>query len=286
MNRALIGLIGSNIQKSLSPALHETECAAHGIAGHYHLMDLAVLPGRTLQSLLAAARTVGFSGVNVTFPCKEAVLPLLSCLAPEARQIGAVNTVTIDAGGATCGHNTDRIGFRRAFEEELGREAALGKSVLLVGAGGAGRAVAFALFDLGVDLLLIHDQQMDSAHRLAKDLDVHFGRGRSRAVEDTASGLAQAAGAVNATPVGMHRLSGLPMPLDAIESRHWIADVIYTPLETKLVEGARSRGCKVMGGSGMCVHQAAESFRLFTRRQPDLDRMRRQFADAARLRGN
>ena len=285
MNRVLIGLIGSNVEKSLSPALHEDACSAQGIVGHYHLMDLAVLPGRTLESILTAVRTVGFSGVNVTFPCKEAVLPLLSALSPEARQIGAVNTVTIDAEGKTCGHNTDRTGFRRAFEEELGKDAALGKPVLLVGAGGAGRAVAFALFDLGVDLLLIHDQEIGRANRLAEELGEQFGRGRSRAVEDPTSGLAQAAGAVNATPVGMLGMLGLPMPLEAIESRHWIADVIYTPLETRLVEAARLKGCKVMGGSGMCVHQAAESFRLFTGREPDVERMRRKFSDAARLRG-
>ena len=108
MPRALVGLIGANIGKSLSPALHEDAFAAAGIRGHYHLMDLDEPPGRRLEDLLFAARMAGFAGVNVTYPCKEAVLPLLDELSPEARLIGAVNTVTIDRDGRTKGYNTDR----------------------------------------------------------------------------------------------------------------------------------------------------------------------------------
>src|SRR5215475_12544208 len=119
----LVGLIGANIQQSLSPALHIDAFAAIGIVGHYHLMDVDVLPGRTLDGLLAAARTAGFAGVNVTFPFKEAVIPLLDSLSDEAAQIGAVNTVVFAADGRTTGHNTDRSGFRNAFLEALGTAA-------------------------------------------------------------------------------------------------------------------------------------------------------------------
>src|SRR6266540_2064171 len=108
--RILVGLIGANIQKSLSPALFEDACTAVGIRGHYHLMDLERLAGRNLEDLLRAARAAGFCGVNVTYPCKEAVLPLLADVSAEARQVGAVNTVTISPDGKTKGHNTDRIG--------------------------------------------------------------------------------------------------------------------------------------------------------------------------------
>src|SRR5204863_868303 len=142
--------------------------------GHYHLMDLDVLASQSLDSLLDAVRATGFAGVNVTYPCKEAVLPLLDEVSAEARQIGAVNTVTIDHNGRTAGYNTDRIGFRRAFEDTIGREAIVGKTALLVGAGGAGRAVSFALFDLGIDVLFIHDQEADRAHRLACTLASQF----------------------------------------------------------------------------------------------------------------
>jgi quinate/shikimate dehydrogenase (NAD+) len=282
--RTLIGLIGGNIQKSLSPALQEDACAAAGLTGHYHLMDLDVLPGRSLQSLLDAARVAGFAGVNVTYPCKEGVLALLDEVSPEARQIGAVNTVTFARDGRTAGYNTDRVGFRRAFEDTFEHEAIAGKAALLVGCGGAGRAVAFALFDLGVGTLLLHDKDTGRAPRLAGALASQFGAGRTRAVTDVEGALSEAAGVVNATPVGMLGIPGIPLPLDVVASRHWVADVIYTPLETDLVKGARAKGCKVMGGAGMCVHQAAETFRLFTGRTANLERMRRIFAEAAAIR--
>src|SRR6476661_6919291 len=148
--RILVGLIGANIQQSLSPALHDDAFAAIGMVGHYHLMDVDTLPGRKLEDLLAAARTAGLAGVNVTFPFKEAVIPLLDAVSPEAAEIGAVNTVVIDPAGRTTGHNTDRSGFRAAFVAAFGADAVRGGTVLQLGAGGAGRAVAFALRDLGV----------------------------------------------------------------------------------------------------------------------------------------
>jgi len=281
---ALVGLIGANIKSSLSPALHEDAFAAAGLRGHYHLMDLDLLPGRTLAELLASVRAAGFAGVNVTYPCKEAVLPLLDAVSAEARDIGAVNTVTIAPDRSTVGYNTDRIGFRRAFEETFGRGPVEGATALLIGAGGAGRAVAFSLFDLGVATLLVHDLARTRAVALADELAQRFGPGRARAASDAAAALAEAAGVVNATPVGMLGIPGNPVPMAALEPRHWVADVIYTPLETQLVTGARAIGARAMGGSAMCVHQAAESFRLFTGLVPDIARMRRTFADAAAAR--
>jgi shikimate dehydrogenase len=270
----VVGLIGANIAKSLSPALHEDAFAAAGIRGHYHLMDLDQLPGRRLHDLLFAARVTGFAGVNVTYPCKEAVLPLLDEMSLEARLIGAVNTVTIDRHGRTKGYNTDRIGFRRGFEEALGRID--GETVLLVGAGGAGRAVAFALLDLGAACVLVHDKEAARAQALAAELD----GGRGRIATDPALGLGKASGVVNATPCGMLGFPGNPVPMDAI-GRHWAADVIYTPLETELIKTARAKGARVVGGAGMCVHQAAEAFRLFTGIEPNIARMYRTFRAAA-----
>jgi shikimate dehydrogenase len=282
--RTLVGLIGANIGQSLSPALHEDAFAAAGIVGSYHLMDVDTLPGRTLADLVAAARTVGFLGINVTFPFKEAVVPLLDELSEEAAQIGAVNTVTIGRDGRLAGYNTDRIGFRASFEETLGAGAVAGKTALLIGAGGAGRAVAFALIDLGVETLLIHDQDGARAAGLIDTLATHFGPRRVRAAHDPAAALADVAGVVNATPVGMRGIPGNPVSMPAVEARHWVADVIYTPLETELVEGARAKGARAFGGGGMCVHQAAAAFRLFTGLTPDVARMHRVFVDAAAAR--
>jgi shikimate dehydrogenase len=273
----LVGLIGSNIQGSLSPALFEDACAAAGLVGHYHLMDLDRLAGRRLSDLLAAARVAGFAGLNITYPCKEAVLPLLDTISPEAREIGAVNTVTIDRDGRTTGYNTDRAGFRRSVEETLGQARIAGQTAVLVGAGGAGRAVAFALFDLGLKHLLVCDRDV----RQAEGLTAAVGGHRCEIVADAAAALSGAAGLVNATPVGMSGFPGLPVAPGAITREHWLADVIYTPLETELVLAARVRGALAMGGAGMCIHQAAEAFRLFTGRTADAARMARTFTAAA-----
>lgn len=284
MKRTLVGLIGANIEKSLSPVLHEDAFAAAGIRGHYHLMDLERLPGRTLAELLGGACTAGFAGVNVTYPCKEAVLPLLDDVSAEARQIGAVNTVTIDKNRRTTGYNTDRVGFRLSFEEALGRGAVAAKTAVLVGTGGAGRAVAFALCDLGAARVLVYDTDARRAAALVADVTLHIGAGRCRAIDAVAPALADAAGVVNATPIGMLGFPGIPVPVEAVAPRHFVADIIYTPLDTALVKAARARGARVLTGGGMCVFQAAEAFRLFTGIAPDIGRMKRMFAEAVAVR--
>jgi shikimate dehydrogenase len=266
--RMLVGLIGSNIGGSLSPALHEDAFAAAGMVGHYHLMDVAVLRDRTLGQLLAAARTAGFAGVNVTHPFKEAVIPLLDSLSPEAAEIGAVNTVVFDAAGLSTGHNTDRSGFRAAFREELGEATVRGKPVLLLGAGGAGRAVAFALRDMGAGLIKVHDQDRARAEGLCKDLTTRC----AVSIEND-----DVVGIINATPVGMKGYPGVPIDPAVVRPSQFVADVIYTPLDSELVLAARRKGCRAMNGSGMCVHQAAEAFRHFADCTPDIPRMKRTF---------
>lgn len=277
----LIGLIGANIQRSLSPALFADFCAALDIHGHYHLMDTDLLTGRRLEDLLGAAKTAGFAGLNVTYPFKEAVPASLDDVSDEARQIGAVNTVTIGHDGITKGYNTDRIGFRRAFDERFGRDSVAGKAAVLVGAGGAGRAVAFALFDLGVASLAVNDRNEAQAAGLVAALAAHHGPERCHVERDPASALANAAGLVNATPVGMTGIPGMPISPTTIQARHWVADVIYSPLETELVKAAQARGARTMGGAGMCVHQAVEAYRLFSRVTPDVARLHKAFAKAA-----
>jgi shikimate dehydrogenase len=276
--QALIGLLGANIMKSLAPALHIDAFAAAGITGHYHLMDADLLPGRTLKSLLEAVKTAGFVGVNVTFPFKQAVIPMLDALSPEAKQIGAVNTVVIGKTGHTTGHNTDRSGFRLSFEDGLGRAAAEGKTAVLVGAGGAGSAVAFALMDLGLKTLIVHDQDKARASALAADMITHFGAGRCRLSDRLAEEIATATGVANATPIGMAGFPGNPVPVEALHSGHWVADVIYSPMRTELIDAAAAKGARTLTGGGMCVYQAVDAFRLFTGVDPDVARMHRTFA--------
>jgi shikimate dehydrogenase len=274
--RMLVGLIGINIGQSLAPALHEDSFAAAGMTGHYHLMDADTPRKRTLPDLLGAARLAGFGGVNVTFPFKEAVIALLDEVSPEAKEIGAVNTVVFDATGRTSGHNTDRSGFRAAFLESFGADAARGKPVLLLGAGGAGRAVAFALKDLGAAPIRIYDRDGLRARNLCADL----GRG-AEALDSPEPAAASVAGIVNATPIGMTGHEGLPMTPDVVRAGQFVADVIYTPLETDFLKAAKKRGARTMGGAGMCVHQAVDAFRHFTGKTPDIARMKRTFAAAA-----
>lgn len=278
--QALIGLIGANIMKSLAPALHIDAFAAAGITGHYHLMDVDQLPGRTLPLLLRAVQTAGFLGVNITYPFKQDVMQLLDQLSPEARQTGAVNTVTISPAGHTTGHNTDRSGFRLNFEDGLGRAAAEGKTAVLVGAGGAGSAVAFALMDLGLRELLVFDKDGARAAALAVDVGRHCGADRCRVSERLSDAIAAADGVVNATPIGMAGFPGNPVPVETLRPRHWVADVIYTPIETELIRAAAAKGARVLTGGGMCVYQAVDAFRLFTGITPDVARMHRTFAAA------
>jgi len=274
--RMLVGLLGANIGQSLAPALHEDAAAAAGMIGHYHLMDVDGPRPRTLPELLAAVRTAGFAGVNVTFPFKEAVIPLLDAVSPEAAEIGAVNTVVFDAAGRSTGHNTDRSGFRAAFIAAFGADAVRGKAVLQLGAGGAGRAVAFALRDLGVASLRLYDRDVQRARNLCADLG-----GNCEVLDAPEPAAASVAGIVNATPIGMTGHDGLPMTPEIVQSHQVVADVIYTPLETEFLKAAKAKGARTMGGAGMCVHQAVRAFELFAGRTPDLARMERTFLAAA-----
>jgi shikimate dehydrogenase len=278
--RVLLGLIGANIMGSLSPALFADAFAAAGIDGFYHLIDVDQLPGRRLAQLLDALKAAGFAGANITYPFKQQVMALLDAVDSEAAQTGAINTVAITPDGHTTGYNFDRRGWRHSFEETFGRDGARGATVVLVGAGGAGRAVAFALLDLGVACLVIHD--LDGAHAtaLANDIARHYGASRCHLTSDLAGEIAAADGVVNATQVGMRGSPGNPVPVAALSATHWCADVVYTPIETEFIRAAAAKGCRVMNGAGMCVHQAVQAFRLFTGIEPDLARLHRTFATA------
>lgn len=277
-DRYLVGLIGTNIMKSLSPALHEDAMAAAGAHGFYHLMDLSIMK-RELGAVVGSLFTVGFSGVNVTHPYKEAVLEYLYEVSPQAREIGAVNTVVVGPDGKTTGYNTDRIGFKRGFEEVLGENAAKGQSALLLGAGGAGKAVGWAMVDLGIRHLYIFDKDAGRAASLAADINQISATDICRAAADPADVAGQVAGIVNATPIGMMGYPGMAIDAALIAPSHWVADIVYTPLITELISTARRKGCVTVTGAGMCVHQAAEAFRLFTGITPDAQRMTRLFND-------
>lgn len=275
-SRLLLGLIGSGIQASRTPAMHEREAAEHNLTCLYQLIDLDE-PGRgaeALSDLLTAAERVGFAGLNITHPCKQSVLPLLTDLSEDARALGAVNTVVL-RGGRRWGHNTDWLGFAENFRHGM-PGASIGRVVQL-GAGGAGAAVAYAILKLGAGHLTIIDVDADRGAALAARCGAMFGERRVAASSDVAASLEAADGMIHATPTGMKSHPGMALPASLLRSDLWVADIVYFPLETELLRVARATGCRTLDGSGMAVQQAVEAFRLFSGLEPDKERMRRHF---------
>lgn len=273
-----VGLIGADIQLSKSPALHMREGAAHGLDYSYELVDVVArkLPESALPDLLNELESRGFAGTNITHPFKQAVLPHLHELSDDARMLGAVNTVVFK-DGRRIGHNTDWYGFYESFMRGL--PDAKRDRALLVGAGGAGVAVAHAALKLGITHLDICDRDFSRAEHLAAELNTRFGEGHAFAVKDPADSLPFADGLIHATPMGMPAHPGMPVKADLLEQRHWVADIVYMPLVTELLATAAQKGCRTLPGGGMTVFQAVGAFRLFCGREPDAERMTAHFTE-------
>lgn len=283
-NSFRVGLIGADIQLSKTPALHMREGAAHGLDYSYELIDIRArgLSESALPDLLHEAENSGFAGVNITHPFKQAVIPHLDALSDDARMLGAVNTVVFRDGRRT-GHNTDWYGFYESFVRGL--PDARRERALLIGAGGAGVAVAHAALKLDIARLDITDRDFGRAERLVADLDTRFGNGRAFAVRDAAVSLPKADGLIHATPMGMPAHPGMPVDADLIEARHWVADIVYMPLVTGLLATAGKKGCRTLPGGGMAVFQAVGAFRLFCGREPDAARMSAHFTELCETEG-
>lgn len=274
----LIGLVGRGIQSSRTPRMHELEGARLGLLYKYVLVDFDQfgLPDPALGTILRSARARGFAGLNVTHPFKQAVIAHLDALTPEAEAIGAVNTIVFGGSGA-IGHNTDSWGFAESFRE--GMAGAPLQRVVQFGAGGAGAAVAYALMELGASELSVIDTDGARATALCVALARRF-PGRIRAEADPAKGLRNADGLVNATPVGMAKYPGLPFPASLLTRRHWVAEIVYFPVETELLARARALGCLTLPGTGMAIYQAVRAFELFTGKAPDRRAMAAHFGAA------
>lgn len=272
----LAGLIGAGIQASRTPAMHEHEGDALGVRYIYRLIDLDQLQlnSSALPDLLVAAERMGFTGLNVTFPCKQAIIPLLDELSDEARGIGAVNTVVLNKG-KRIGHNTDCLGFLEGYRRGL--SDARRRQVVQMGAGGAGAAVAHALLSEGVEQLIIFDVEPERAQALVANLNQHFNSPCAHVGSDLAGALASADGLVNTTPMGMDKLPGMPIPKALLRPALWVAEIVYFPLETELLREARAIGCRTLDGSNMAVFQAVKAFELFSGLEADAQRMLNHF---------
>jgi shikimate dehydrogenase len=276
-----VGLIGSGIVGSLSPQLHEREADQLGLRYVYQVLDIGELglgPQDT-GTLVAQARQLGFAGLNITHPCKQAVMAHLDELSDDAATVGAVNTIVF-TGGRSIGYNTDWTGFAAGFARGLG--GAPRNDVVVLGAGGAGSAVAYAMLSLGTRQLTVVDVEAERAERLAELLDPTGRRVLADIPQNLKARLADADGIVNATAVGMTPDPGMPLAPELVQPRLWVADVVYRPLETPLLAYARSIGCRTLDGGGMVAYQAAEAMRLITGVTPDAERV---YAHMRRLTG-
>ena len=273
--KLLVGLIGAGIQRSLTPAMQEEEARQHGLRLHYQLIDLDQTPDsiQQLPALISSARIMGFAGLNITYPCKQAVLPLLDGLSPEAEAMGAVNTVVI-RGGRMVGHNTDGAGWAWGFRRDL--PLANMDCVVLMGAGGAGSAIAHTVLGMGAAQLRIVDTDSKRAAALVAALNSRFGDG-AVSMPNIAEALVDATGLIHATPTGMDKLPGLPLANTLLRRSMWVSEVVYFPIETELLKAARAAGCATVNGGTMAIGQAVGAFELFTGLRADATRMEQHF---------
>lgn len=254
------GVMGWPVAHSRSPRLHGFWLAEHGIDGAY--VPFAVRPER-LEAALRGLAALGLRGCNLTVPHKEAALRLVDRVDPAARRIGAVNTVVVEEDGSLSGSNTDAFGFAENLRQEApGWSPAAGPAVV-IGAGGAARAVVAALQDMGAPSVLVANRSRARAEELAADL------GATAVDWDEREAALDGAGiVVNATTLGMHGQPPLPLALDRLPAGALVTDIVYTPLETPLLAAARARGNPVADGLGMLLHQARPGFSAWFGAEP------------------
>ncbi|WP_297110722.1 shikimate dehydrogenase [Tessaracoccus sp.] len=273
----LVGLVGSGVLPSFTPPMHMAEAAALGVSYVYRPIDLdalGLLP-RQLPEILDWTRRLGYDALNITFPCKRAVVDLLDHVDPTALRLGSVNTVIFTDAGAV-GYNTDTSGYERAFRAGL-PGADLG-DVVLLGAGGGGSGVADALLRLGAKRLTVIDVDGARAAALAASLGTHrHAEVCSGVPTELSDAIAAASGLVNCTPIGMHHHPGMPLDEALLRPDMWVSDIVYRPLRTRLLTVARGLGCATLDGGRMAVFQAVEAMELITGLQPDPERMRKHF---------
>ena len=261
----LAGVIGQPIAHSRSPHLHGHWLKRYGISGHYIPMEVAQ---SDLKSVLETLPKMGFQGVNVTLPHKEAVLELADSVTDRAALIGAANTLTFTADGRIQADNTDGVGFLANIQDYVPEWSPKSGPCVVFGAGGASRAIIAALSQAGAPLIRVTNRTRARSDAL-KD---HFGA-KIEVVDWVQAGnvLDDASLLVNTTSLGMQGKSALRVPLDGLRPETVVTDIVYTPLETELLRTAKAAGCRTVDGLGMLLHQAAPGFERWFGTAPEVD---------------
>jgi quinate/shikimate dehydrogenase (NAD+) len=257
-----LGLIGKAIRQSRMPALQRLAAARTGQALDYALLDLESDDPARFDRTFDACRAEGYRGINVTHPFKELAARRVRIDDPLVCAIGAVNTVLFDEGEEPRGFNTDHSGFLRAYRRRFG--ARVPGSVAIVGTGGVGRAISFALTALGAEEIRLYDIEPPKARALADALAGIGSKSDIVTAESCGRAVSGADGIVNGTPVGMHYKPGCPVPADSIGDQQWVFDAIYTPMETELLALAAARGIKIFSGFELFLGQGFDAFEVFT----------------------
>ena len=258
----LAGIIGMPVAHSRSPVIHNFWLKAHGIRGVY--VPLAVAPER-LKDALPGLAALGFRGCNVTMPHKQAAMPLLARVNDTARRIGAVNTIVVEEDGTLSGFNNDGNGFVQSLRDARAGWRADEGPILLLGAGGATRAVIVALLENGAKEILITNRTKEKADALASEFGVD-----TVAWAERGAAVADKALVVNCTDRGMVGKEPLEIDLARLSKKTVVADLIYTPLETPFLSEARAGGCLTVNGLGLLLNQARIAFKAWFGVVPDV----------------
>lgn len=257
----VVGVIGHPIEHSMSPPMHNN--AFKELNMDYVYVAFHVLP-ENIEKLIESCKTLDIKGLNVTIPHKTSVIPFLDEIDPTAKKIGAVNTIQFKNGIAK-GFNTDGIGAIKSIQEYTTLE---GKNVLIIGAGGASKAISFTLINENINSLVIANRSKENACNLIENIRMQcdFEEISYVDIKDSSELIDDVDIIINTTPIGMYPKHEVEPPIktDKINEKHIVMDVIYNPLETTLLKEARLNGATTINGTSMLINQGLESFKIFT----------------------
>lgn len=276
----LLGLIGDNIARSKAPLLHRLAGRLCGLDVRYERLVPREM-GADFESVFRHAATGGFRGINITYPYKEVAAARVTISDPLVRAICAVNTVVFpeNSTGGPRGYNTDHSGFVAAYREARG--AAPPGPVCMIGAGGVGKAVAFALLALGARELRIAERDLARAEALARSLAEAAQGLRVSVTAEAAEAARGAAGLINCTPVGMVGYGGTPLAREHMAGAEWGFDAVYTPVDTQFLNDAATEGLAIISGYELFFHQGIDAWALFSGRPVDPAELRPALAAEA-----